>query len=87
MIPSLHESMKKHIQNFIELFDIPGGAILGLWSLVVLGMSIASFVYQREIPNNVKEIFNWILTAFAASKTLKTIFGKIAGNPGKEEVK
>jgi hypothetical protein len=43
----------------------------------MLAMAIASFYFQREIPNNVKEIFNWILTAFAASKTFKSIFGKV----------
>ena len=69
--------MKQRIKSFIELWDIPGGSILGLFSVVMLGLCIASFVLQREIPNNVKEIFNWILTAFAASKTLKSIFGKV----------
>lgn len=76
--------MKQRIKSFIELWDIPGGAILGLWSMVILGMAIASFVLQREIPGNVKEIFNWILTAFAASKTIKSIFGKVVEQTPKE---
>lgn len=69
--------MKDKVLKFISVFDLPGGVVLGLFSLAFLGMCIASFVMQREIPNNAKEIFNWILTAFAASKTLKTIFGKV----------
>lgn len=75
--------MKRHIQSFIELWDIPGGSVLGIWSVVILGMAVAAFVLQREIPASVKEIFNWILTAFAASKTLKSIFGKVVNDPPK----
>jgi hypothetical protein len=75
--------MREKIQHFIELWDVPGGAILGLWSVVMLLMSIAAFVmtakgHPIDIPANVKELFNWVLTAFAASKTLKTIFGKLS---------
>jgi hypothetical protein len=68
--------MKSSVKHFFELCDIPGGAILGLWSLAMLVLAICAWHTGRDIPPNVKEIFNWILTAFAASKTLKTIFGK-----------
>lgn len=74
--------MKEKLQRFIELWDIPGGSILGLWSVGLFLMAAAAFIMSAkghpcDIPANVKEVFNWILSAFAASKTLKTIFGKL----------
>jgi hypothetical protein len=74
--------MKEKLQKFIELWDIPSGAILGLWSVVMLGMCVAAFVrtaqgVPTDIPTNVRDLFNWVLTAFAASKSLRTMFGKV----------
>jgi hypothetical protein len=68
--------MRAKLQGLIELWDIPGGSILGLWSVTMLVLGVLAWHTGRDIPPNVKEMFNWILTAFAASKTLKTIFGK-----------
>lgn len=68
--------MKERLKSLFEVLDIPGGAILGMWSLLMLVMCAMSFWTGREIPNNVKDIFNWVLTSFAASKTLKTLFGR-----------
>jgi uncharacterized membrane protein AbrB (regulator of aidB expression) len=68
--------MKSSLISLFEVADIPGGAILGLFSLAMLGICVASFVMQREIPQGVLSVYQWVLGAFAASKTLKTIFGK-----------
>ena len=80
--------MKNTIKHLIELWDIPGGAILGLWSVVMLAMCGAAFGltatgHPTDIPPAVKEIFNWVLTMFAASKTAKTLFGKVIEPSGK----
>lgn len=81
--------MKEKVQKFFEMFDLPGGSILGAWSLsYLLAFLVCMGVLIKtgrvvDIPAGWKEIFNWILTMFAASKTLKTIFGQ----PVKEDDK
>ena len=68
--------MKSKLRAFIELWDIPGGSILGIFTLVMIAESIAAFVLPREIPTSVISIYQFVVASFAGSKAVSTIWGK-----------
>lgn len=68
--------MKKTIESIIELFDVPSGSILGLFTLVIIGMSVSAFMQRIEIPASVISAWQFAVGAFAGSKAVKTVWGK-----------
>ena len=68
--------MKQKIKSFIELWDIPGGSILGIFTLVMIAECIAAFVLPREIPTSVISVYQFVVGSFAGSKAIATIWGR-----------
>jgi hypothetical protein len=68
--------MKNSIQSLIQLFDIPSGSILGLFTLVVIGIGIHAYSANREITTSVVECWKYALGVFAGSKGIQTYLGK-----------
>jgi len=59
------------VKKLFELFNVSGGAILGAFTLTMVGLSIAAFVLNRGIPASVVTVYSGILAAFAITKTYK----------------
>lgn len=68
--------MKKHIQPFIELWDIPSGSIVGFFTVLIIGICAHAYVVKGEIPASVVTVYQFVIASFAGSKAVKTIWGK-----------
>ena len=51
--------------------DISGGAILGLWSLMMLALSCFCVVAKRDMPSAVASSYGIIVGAYAVTRTFK----------------
>lgn len=64
--------MIEKIQKYLTVLDLPSGVVMGAYTLVIIGMSIASFVKQHPIDASVIEAYKAVATLFAGSKVAKS---------------
>lgn len=60
--------MVNYLKTLISQFDLPGGAVLGLYTLCILGLSFYCVIYGKDIPNGVVSCYEMTVLGFAASK-------------------
>lgn len=58
-------------KRILSLFDIPGGSILGLYSLAVIALSCYSVITSKAFPSEIRDMYLGIITAFAATNIAK----------------
>jgi hypothetical protein len=73
-------------RTIVEAFDFPSGSILGLFTLIFIGMCVHAYSVHGDIPASVVDGYKFVVGAFAGSKTLATMWGKFApkSEPPKE---
>lgn len=58
-------------KRILSAFDIPGGSILGLFSLAIVSLSCYSVVSARPFPSEIRDMYLGVITAFAATNIAK----------------
>lgn len=61
--------MKEKFDAFLKYFDVPGGVILGLFSLEMLAIIAYYACEHKELPATVRDIYLGVVSAFAVHKT------------------
>lgn len=57
------------IKKWLTLFDLPSGVILGIHTLVIIGLSIAAVVFKKDIPTTVITLYGMVLGGFCIHRT------------------
>lgn len=63
-------------RKILEALDIPSGTILGLFTLIIMGMSVDAFLKGKDIPPTVVDAYKFVVASFAGSKAVQTVWGK-----------
>lgn len=58
-------------KRLLSCFDIPGGVILGLFSLAVISLSCYAIITAKPFPDSIRDIYLGVVTAFAATNIAK----------------
>lgn len=61
--------MIERIKHWLTVFDLSGSIVLGIHTLVLIGISIASFVMKRPIDGSIQTVYGLVLGAFAIHRT------------------
>ncbi len=59
----------EHIKKILTVLDLPSGVIMGIYTLVVIGLSIAAFVLKRPIDSTILTAYGMVAGLFAVHKT------------------
>lgn len=70
------DEIKFNIERFMELFNIRGGVILGLFSLLILAMIPYHAVTNTPFPETVRDVYLGVVGAFAVSNVAKSFSGR-----------
>lgn len=62
---------KYHYQRLLSLLDIPGGVILGLFSLEMLALIAFCIVTNRPFPDAVRDVYLGVVAGFSATNVAK----------------
>lgn len=65
------DSVKFWIERTMEIFNIKGGVILGLFSLEILAMIPYHALTKTPFPEPVRDIYLGVIAAFAATNVAK----------------
>lgn len=63
-------------KKYLGLLDVPSGVILGLFTLIIIGVCVHAYATKAELPASVVTIYQFVVGSFAGSKSIKTIWGK-----------
>ena len=63
--------MKEKLLKVLDLFDIPGGVFLGLFSLEMIAMIAYYACVGKELPSTIRDVYGIVVGAFAASNVAK----------------
>lgn len=58
-------------EKIYKSLDIPGGSIMGLFTVSIITFCFAAVFFGKKIPSEVIGIYGMVLGAFAASKTIQ----------------
>lgn len=61
------------IKNYMTVLDLPSGVVLGIHTLVMIGLSIIAVVFHKDIPTTVITIFGMVLGGFCVHKTTTAV--------------
>lgn len=59
------------LKRILSTLDIPGGSILGLFSLCAIALSCYAVVAGKPFPSEIRDIYIAVVTAFAATNVAK----------------
>lgn len=77
------DNIKFYSVRVLDLFDIKGGVILGLFSLEILAMIPYYAVQQVPFPATLRDLYLGVVAAFAATNVAKQYTAtKNGGNNG-----
>lgn len=65
--------MLNKIKAWLTVFDLPGGAILGIHTLVLIGLSIAAYVMKRSIDSSIQTVYGLVLGCYAVHRTTTAV--------------
>lgn len=65
----------KLYQRFLAVFDLPGGTVVGLFSLEILAVIAYCATSGTPLSPIHRDIYLGVIAAFAANKTAKIIKG------------
>lgn len=71
-------------KQIVEWLDWPSGSIVGLFTLIFMGMCVDAYARTRGIPTEVVEGYKFVVLTFAGSKAVKTVWGKKDADPPKQ---
>ncbi len=63
--------MIKGIHKMLEIFNVRGGPIMGIWSLAMIGISIYSVICDKKIDSSIAGMYGTAVGFYAWSKTKK----------------
>lgn len=63
--------MKERWIQFLEYFNVPGGTIMGLFSLEMLAIIAYYACEGKNLPSTVRDVYVTVVGAFAASNIAK----------------
>lgn len=63
----------KFVKRWINVVDLNGSVILSVHTLVVIGISIASFILHRDISTPIITLFGMNLGSFLTHKTITNV--------------
>ena len=66
----------ERLKKLIEFFDLPGGSLMGLYTLVMIVFSVYLTIHAKEFPSSVVSVYQFVVMTFAGSKTIQTVWGK-----------
>lgn len=61
--------MIEKIKALLTILDLPSGVVLGIHTLVMIGLSISAFISKRPIDGSIIAVYGVVLGAFAVHKT------------------
>lgn len=62
-------SMIEKLKYWLTVFDLPSGVIMGLYTLVIIGLSITCFIIKRPIDPTILTAYGMVAGLFAIHKT------------------
>lgn len=65
------DTIKFHLDRVLEIFNIKGGVILGLFSIEMLALIPYYAVTHTPFPATVRDIYLGVIAAFAATNVAK----------------
>lgn len=72
----------ERLKRIIELFDLPSGSLMGLYTLIIIGFSVYLIIVSKDFPATVVSTYQFVVLTFAGSKAAKTLWGKpVPGEP------
>jgi hypothetical protein len=63
-------------KKYLGLLDLPSGVVLGLFTLIFIGMCVSAFASGKDIPPTVVDGWKFAVGVFAGSKSIQTVWGK-----------
>ncbi|MEM2915659.1 MAG: hypothetical protein QXH91_09735 [Candidatus Bathyarchaeia archaeon] len=57
--------MQKAWKKILDVLDLPGGAILGVYSVVMIGMTIYCCIKGQSLPDGAVQAYSVVVGAFA----------------------
>lgn len=61
--------MIDNIKKLLTILDLPSGVVLGVHTLVMIGLSVAAYIQNRPIESSIIAVYGVVLGAFAVHKT------------------
>lgn len=69
----MEKELLEKIKRWLTVFDFPSGVVLGIHTLVIIGLSIAAFVAKRSVDTSIITIYGINLSWFAGHKISTTV--------------
>lgn len=63
-------------QKFLSIFDLPGGTVVGLFSLEILAVIAYCAITGKTLSPIHRDIYLGVIGCFAANKTAKVLKGE-----------
>jgi hypothetical protein len=79
------DNLKFWIERVLEIFNIKGGVILGLFSLEILAMIPYHALTRTPFPEPVRDIYLGVIAAFAATNVARHYAAKKNGGSNESE--
>jgi len=57
------------IKKWLTIMDLPSGVVMGIYTTVIIGLSIAAFVLKRSIDSTILTAYGMVAGLFAVHKT------------------
>lgn len=68
--------MKSYYDKFLTYFDLPGGTVVGLFSLEILAVIAYCAITGKTLSPIHRDIYLGVISAFALNKTAKVFKGQ-----------
>lgn len=59
------------LEKVYKALDLPSGTVVGLFTLIIIGMCVSAFASHKEITPSVIDLYKFVIGVFAASKTIQ----------------
>jgi hypothetical protein len=62
--------MYSKLFKFFEFLDVPSGIVLGTWSLVMIGLSVYSVIFNHPISSGLATCYCTVVATYGAHKSV-----------------
>lgn len=69
------------LKHYLTILNLPSGVIMGIYTLVIIGLSIAAFVRKQPIDGSILTAYGMVAGLFSINKTTKAIMNKPSDTP------
>ncbi len=66
-------SLIDKIKRLLTVFDLSGGTVMGLHTLVLIGLSIAAFITKRSIDSSIQTVYGLVLGCYSIHRTTTAV--------------